>query len=256
MRKCFRDPAIQLQSVAARYRTAWRGHACSRRTPLDVTEPSTTSAATPHDEDVGQRMARLEAVLFLAKEPLNARKLSQHADLTDGTEARTLVKRLNKRLDEQQFAFRVEMVAGGYQMLTRPRLGSWLRRLKHMPRALRLSAPAMETLAVVAYRQPVLRVDVEAIRGVNCGEVLRQLMERELVRICGRSEELGRPYLYATTKRFLQTFGLRNLDHLPRAEVLRNKAIPNTTQPEDPISEVSQAANAAEEHAALESESE
>jgi segregation and condensation protein B len=128
---------------------------------------------------------------------------------------------LNNLYDASGRAFRVEEVAGGFQLLSRKRFARWLRRLTHTPSELRLSAPAMETLAVVAYRQPVLRADIEAIRGVNCGEILRQLMERDLVRISGRSEELGRPYLYSTTKRFLQLFGLRDLDQLPRAEVLR-----------------------------------
>ena len=82
----------------------------------------------------------------------------------------------------------------------------------------RLSGPALETLAVVAYRQPVLRAAVEAIRGVQCGEILRQLMERDLVKIVGRSEDLGRPFLYGTTKQFLQIFGLRAIDELPRQE--------------------------------------
>ena len=84
----------------------------------------------------------------------------------------------------------------------------------------RLSAPALETLAVVAYRQPVLRAEIEAIRGVQCGEVLRQLIERDLVRIAGRSEELGRPLLYGTTRQFLQVFGLRHLEDLPRPDFL------------------------------------
>jgi segregation and condensation protein B len=86
----------------------------------------------------------------------------------------------------------------------------------------RLSAPALETLAVVAYRQPVLRAEIEAVRGVQCDEVLRQLIDRDLVRIAGRSEELGRPMLYGTTRRFLQVFGLRHLDELPRGELLRH----------------------------------
>ena len=90
---------------------------------------------------------------------------------------------------------------------------------------LRLSPPALETLAIVAYRQPVLRAAVEAIRGVQCGEMLRQLMERDLVRIVGRSQELGRPYLFGTTKRFLQIFGLRHIDELPRAQQLRAAAL-------------------------------
>ena len=99
----------------------------------------------------------------------------------------------------------MEEIAGGFQLLTRSGFASWLRRLGHVPAEIRLSAPALETLAVIAYRQPVLRADIEAIRGVNCGEMLRQLMERDLVRICGRGDELGRPYQYGTTKRFLQT---------------------------------------------------
>jgi segregation and condensation protein B len=114
----------------------------------------------------------------------------------------------------------VEEIAGGFQLLTRARFAPWLRRLNSTVREVRLSAPALETLAVVAYRQPVLRAEIEAIRGVQCGEVLRQLIERDLVRIAGRSEELGRPLLYGTTRQFLQVFGLRHLEDLPRPEFL------------------------------------
>jgi segregation and condensation protein B len=171
-------------------------------------------------------LARLEAVLFLSREPLTTRKLSQYANLADGTQARTLIRRLNERYDASGRAFRVEQVAGGYQLLTRRKLAPWLRRLAHVPGEMRLSAPALETLAVIAYRQPVPRADIEAIRGVNCGEILRQLLERDLVRIGGRSEELGRPYLYATTKRFLQIFGLNNAEELPGREALRGCPLP------------------------------
>jgi segregation and condensation protein B len=170
-------------------------------------------------------LARLEAVLFLAKEPLNSRKLAQFAGLEDGTRARTLIQRLNVEYDQAGRAFRVEEVAGGYQLLTRRKFSGWLRRLAHVPGEARLSPPALETLAVIAYRQPVLRADIEAIRGVNCGEILRQLMERDLVRINGRSEELGRPFLYATTRRFLHLFGLHSLEGLPRAEIIRNSPV-------------------------------
>jgi segregation and condensation protein B len=169
---------------------------------------------------------RVEAVLMLAREPLSGRKIAQLALLEDGTQARTLLRRLNELYDAAGGAFRVEEVAGGYQLLTRPKFASWLRRLGQIPAEVRLSAPALETLAVVAYRQPVLKADIEAIRGVQCGEILRQLMERDLVRIGGRSEELGRPYLYTTTKRFLQQFGLRSLEDLPRAEILRGGVVP------------------------------
>jgi segregation and condensation protein B len=168
------------------------------------------------------KMARLEAILFLAKEPLSSRKLSQAANLADGTEARTLVRRLNKIYDVGHTAFRVEEVAGGFQLLTRFQYGRWLRRLHGAQVETRLSAPALETLAVVAYRQPVPRAEVENIRGVQCGEMLRQLMERDLVRIVGRGEELGRPFLYGTTRRFLQILGLRDLEELPRRGQLLN----------------------------------
>ncbi|QDT08983.1 SMC-Scp complex subunit ScpB [Planctomycetes bacterium K23_9] len=170
----------------------------------------------PDDEDsAGLRRQRAEAVLLMSKLPLSNRKLAQLAHLADATEARTLVRELNQVYDDHQRALRIELVAGGYRMMTRPALAPWLVRLGHLPPAIRLSSPMMETLAVVAYRQPVSRVNVEAIRGVACGELLRQLMERDLIRIAGRAEELGRPYLYGTTKRFLQIFGLATTDALP-----------------------------------------
>ena len=181
-----------------------------------------------------QRRLRLQAVLFLAREPLNTRKLSQLANLADGTEARTLVNRLNEQYDAAERAFRIEEVAGGMQLRTRRKYGRWLRRLTHVPTEVRLSAPSMETLAVVAYRQPVVRAEIEAIRGVSCGEILRQLMERDLVRVVGRSEELGRPFYYGTTRRFLQLFGMRHLDELPRTEILRESGANLTIDEQEP----------------------
>jgi segregation and condensation protein B len=171
-------------------------------------------------------MARLEAVLLLAREPLSTRKLAQLADLTDGTAARTLIRRLRKLYDDEGTAFQVEELAGGYQLLSRPKFGPWLRRLFPDAQVTRLSTPGLETLAVVAYRQPVLRAEIEAVRGVGCGEILRQLMDRDLVRIVGRADDLGRPILYGTTRRFLRVFGLRNLDALPRADILRRANSP------------------------------
>jgi segregation and condensation protein B len=167
------------------------------------------------------RRGRLEAVLLLSREPLSLHKMAQLANLTDGTEARTLLDSLSRRYDERGCAFQVTQVAGGYQLLSRAKFAQWLRPLATIEQEARLSPPALETLAVVAYRQPVLRADVEAIRGVGCGEILRQLMDRDLLRIVGRSEELGRPLWYGTTKRFLQMYGLCNLDQLPLAAELR-----------------------------------
>ena len=187
------------------------------------------------------KMARLEAVLFLANEPLTCRKLSRYANLADGTEARTLLNRLNEEYDREGRAFRVVEVAGGMQLLTRPKFAEWLRRLGHVPREERLSAPAMETLAVVAYRQPVVRAEIEAVRGVACGEILRQLMDRDLVRVSGRSEDLGRPYVYSTTKRFLQLFGLRSCEDLPKAEIFtRHGGVSDSSNPSNDSDEIGQ----------------
>jgi segregation and condensation protein B len=167
-------------------------------------------------------LRRLEAVLFVAREPIPSRKMAQLADLADATQARTLARKLNELYDSQGHAFRLEEVAGGFVLLTRTSYARWLRRVEGIRQEEHQTPSALETLAIVAYRQPVLRADIESIRGVGCDEVLRQLMQRDLVRICGRSEELGRPYLYGTTKRFLQIFGLKSLERLPRADWIRN----------------------------------
>ena len=252
MPKHMRPPGRQLRSVALRYRQQGDGQlsgspaGCSgswddRKWPPPAMRGSIAwpPAGEQQTGDLGRvhhpagnlpggatsrrdgRTAKLEAVLFLAGEPLTSRKLGQLAGLADGTEARTLIRQLNVLYQRRGSSFRVEEVAGGFQLLTRPKFAGWLRRLHQSPPATRLSGPAMETLAVVAYRQPVLRAEIEAVRGVQCGEMLRQLMERDFVRIVGKSDELGRPFLYATTRRFLQTFGLRHLDELPQAQLLR-----------------------------------
>jgi segregation and condensation protein B len=167
------------------------------------------------------RLAAVEAALFAADEPLTVRRLAQAAGLGDVAEVRRLVRRLQSFYEEGESAFEVEEVAGGFQLLTRPEFHPWLARLRRAGNELRLSAPARETLAIVAYRQPIARADVESIRGVQCGEVLRQLMEKGLVRIAGRDDSLGRPVLYGTTKKFLQAFGLKTLRDLPQAGELR-----------------------------------
>ncbi len=209
------------RSVAARFHHALtaRGRhsvpACPNSPGMEVGE-GVRPATGPWARD--DLLGRVEAVLFLAREPLSSRKLARLAGLADGTQARTFVRRLNRLYDAGGWAFRVEEVAGGYQLMSRPKFAPWLRRLQPPQVEVRLSPPALETLAVVAYRQPVLRAEIESVRGVQCDEVLRQLIERDLVRVVGRSEQLGRPFLYGTSKRFLQVFGLRHLDELPRPD--------------------------------------
>ena len=182
-------------------------------------EPADAAPADPHGRDA--RLARLEAALMLADEPLAARRLADVAGLADAAEARSLVERLRALYDADGSAFQVEEIAGGYQLLTRSAYHPWLTRLRRTGHELRLTAAAMETLAVVAYRQPVMRAEVEQVRGVACGEVIRQLMERGLVRVAGRHDSLGRPQLYGTTKGFLRAFGLNSLADLPEVESLR-----------------------------------
>lgn len=181
--------------------------------PLGL-RPSAPSPA-PRPRGTVARRTRLEAILLLADEPLPLRRLAKMANLEDATEARTLLDELRRLYDARGAAFQITQIAGGYQLLTRPSLAPWLQPLTPEATELRLTPPTMETLAVVAYRQPVLRAQIEAIRGVQCGDLLRQLMERDLLRIVGRSQELGRPILYGTTKRFLRVFGLKSLNDLP-----------------------------------------
>ncbi len=178
-------------------------------------------------------MERLEAVLFLSRSPLPSRKLSQLADLPDASRARALLKQLNQHYDRVGRAFHVKQVAGGFQLRTRPQFAPWIRRQEHIPRPMRLTAPALETLTVVAYRQPIIKAEIEAIRGVGCGEMLRQLLEKGLIKIAGRSPELGRPFLYATTREFLTQFGLNNLKGLPRAAKLAGQGLPEWAASDD-----------------------
>jgi segregation and condensation protein B len=160
--------------------------------------------------------AALEAALLVADEPLPTRKLAQAIGLPDATAARKLIKKLQALYDADHTAFQIEEIAGGYQLLTRPAYHRWLLSLRRGGHELRLTGPARETLAIVAYRQPIMRADVESIRGVTCAETLRLLMEKGLVKIVGRDPSLGRPVLYGTTKKFLQLFGLKSIKELPR----------------------------------------
>jgi segregation and condensation protein B len=161
-------------------------------------------------------LARLEAALFAADEPLAPRRLAAATGIEDVEQVRDLLATLRSLYEADGSAFQVEEVAGGYQLLTRPEFHPWLARLRKGIPETRLSGAARETLTIVAYRQPIGRADVESIRGVQSGDVLRQLMERGLVRIAGRDTSLGRPVLYGTTKKFLQLYGLKSLRDLPQ----------------------------------------
>lgn len=168
---------------------------------------------------IGQR---IEAVLFGADRPLSDARLMQALGVTpEAVPANSIheaITELNRIYAESGRTFRIESVAGGRRVLSLPQFSPLLDRVRGERSKSKLSPAALETLAIIAYRQPLLRAELEAIRGVACGEVLRSLMERRLVRIAGRAELLGRPMLYGTTREFLIVFGLASLDDLPRLQ--------------------------------------
>lgn len=180
--------------------------------------PADSRPADPAGRD--PELAALEAALMLADEPLTAKRLAEVIGAADADAARHLVDRLRELLDRDGSAFGIDELAGGFQLLTRPKYHPWLLRLRRTGHDARLSPPALETLAVIAHKQPIMRAEVEAIRGVGCGEMIRLLAERGLIRVGGRHDSLGRPQLYVTTKKFLQLFGLNTLDDLPGVEGL------------------------------------
>jgi segregation and condensation protein B len=181
----------------------------------------------------------IEALLFSAQKPLSIRELTEaikgaaedefspneFARVSEAEVAAAL-EQLKIEYIEQQRAFQLNEKADGWQLVADPKYAQWVRQLFPAPKPARLSAPALETLAIIAYRQPITRADVEAVRGVNIDGVLQTLMERGLVKIAGRAEIPGRPLLYETTQFFLDHFGLRSLDELPNVEELRTRHLP------------------------------
>jgi segregation and condensation protein B len=167
--------------------------------------------------------ARIEAILVATDRQLSEARLADLLGLSGKNVQKAIkdaIEELNSDYDKSGRSFRIERLAGGYQILTRPQFSELLERLFGERQQSRLSQAALETLAIIAYRQPILRAEVEAIRGVACGEVLRSLLERRLVKITGRAEEIGRPMLYGTTSEFLKVFGLASLDDLPNVQGL------------------------------------
>jgi len=161
-----------------------------------------------------------EAVLFASDEPLTAARLADIVG-TGVKQIRQHIDALNNKYQANNSAFRIEQIAGGFQMMTLSSYNHWLKKLLRVRNDSKLSPAALETLAIIAYKQPVIRADIEAIRGVAAGEMIRGLMYKGLVKIVGRAEVLGRPMLYGTTRKFLEIFGLNTLKDLPKVEELK-----------------------------------
>ncbi len=185
--------------------------------PSETTEPTDRTAAGA-DEISAESI--VEAVLLATDAPLPAAKIAQVLGFGDARVVKKHIAVLNQRYEQMGAAFRVEELAGGFQLLTLPAYHKWVSRVRLIRRETKLTAAALETLAVVAYKQPVMRADVEAVRGVAVGDILNRLREMGLVKIVGRAEVVGRPMLYGTTKKFLEAFGLASLDDLPQIEAL------------------------------------
>ncbi len=182
----------------------------------------------------------IEALLFSAKKPLSVREILATIKAAGGdddlvpndlaktkeAEVAAALEQLKVQCIEQDRSFQLLEKAEGWQFMTDPQYAMWVQQLFPAPKPARLSSPALETLAIIAYRQPITRADVEVVRGVTIDGVLQTLMERGLVKIGGRADIPGRPLLYDTTQLFLENFGLRSLDELPNVEELRTRYLP------------------------------
>src|SRR6266536_2997443 len=160
----------------------------------------------------------VEALLFASEAPVEAERIQEVLDLPSAGQARELVQMLSERLDGEGRALQIIEVGGGFRLVTRPDVATWLVKLARSRTRSRLSRSALETLAIIAYRQPASRPDIDAVRGVNSEAVLDNLLDRRMVRIAGRKDSPGRPFLYETTRDFLVAFGLRDLTDLPKVE--------------------------------------
>ncbi len=178
------------------------------------------SPETQHGFSDERLPAAVEAVLLACDKPLTPARIALALGLDEEGSQRVkdAAAGLNEAYEKEGRSFRIEHVAGGLRVMTLPEFATAVAAIRGMRDSGRLSKAAIETLAIIAYRQPVTRAELESIRGVACGEVARTLLDRRLVEITGRAEELGRPMLYGTTKRFLETFGLATLKELPPVE--------------------------------------
>ena len=183
--------------------------------------PGGESPGPAFPDDEARSRAVVEAILFVSPEPMRPARIARNLGTDSGT-VRRLIQELADDYDRTGRAFQIVSVAGGYQMLTREELAEYLGEFDRERASGRISSAALETLAIIAYRQPIIRAEIEKVRGVGCGPILRSLLERGLVRIAGRADQLGSPLLYATTPKFLEHFGLDSLRDLPRSAEFRS----------------------------------
>jgi segregation and condensation protein B len=184
---------------------------------------STEAADEPAPEPVDREtLARtVEALLFAAEEPIAPREIAR-ASGSDSATIRKVLKEIKERYDQQRQPWDIAEVANGFRMVTRPEFYPAVQRLKNQTAQRKLTQAALETLALIAYRQPIGRAEVESVRGVGAGPVLRQLLEKKLIKIAGRGTGVGQPLLYGTTDYFLEHFGLKSTQELPKPGEFKN----------------------------------
>jgi len=162
----------------------------------------------------------VEALLFAVQEPISVRKISEIIEGAEAKEIREVIQQLREEYDTHDRVFQIEEIANGFQLLSRPEYHEWISKIRKKSGESKLSQQALETLSIIAYKQPIIRAEIEAIRGVQSGQMIRTLIEKGLVKITGRDEVLGRPLLYGTTTKFLDQFGLKSIKDLPKVEDL------------------------------------
>jgi segregation and condensation protein B len=186
--------------------------------PADIeAEPEDDGSVGPGDLLTDEELLRaVTALVFASPEPIGVRRLVNLLERPARARIETALETVREKLAQSGLALELRALAGGFQILTTPEMGDTVQRLFKARRAERISAAALETLAVVAYRQPVSKAEIEAIRGVQAGPILRALVDRGLVRVAGRADVPGHPLQYGTTRTFLERFGLASLEELPR----------------------------------------
>lgn len=205
----------------------------ARPTDAAAAQPAAATESTTESDGAIEitPMRVVEAILFSADTALPAAKIASILGVGDAKAVRKHITVLNAGYEFAGNAFRIEEIAGGFRMMTLPPYHRWLVKLLKARQETKLTGAAMETLAIVAYKQPCTRADIEAIRGVAAGDILNRLREMNLVKIVGRAEDIGRPLLYGTTKRFLEVFGLAGLEDLPQVDALQMRGAGDNAEP-------------------------
>lgn len=178
----------------------------------------------------------VEALIFAADKPISLQEMKEVLGGIDGQAVREVIGSLQEEYESQRRSFQIVEVGGGFRMSTRPQFGEWLKKFYKFRHRERLTPASLETLAVIAYKQPLIRAEIEAIRGVDVSGVLHSLLEKRFIRVMGRKEVAGRPLIYGTTNQFLEHFGLKSLSELPRMGELREMEN-NSRQNQLPVSD-------------------